>query len=47
VSEPGRCPGAGRRSLLGDANRERLIVLLREYYAAVGWIWTTRVTGSV
>jgi uncharacterized protein DUF1707 len=25
---------AGRRSLLGDADRERLVVLLREHYAA-------------
>jgi Domain of unknown function (DUF1707) len=34
MSEPwGRAP-AGRRSLLGDADRERLVALLREHYAA-------------
>ena len=34
MSEPGGAAPAGRRSLLGDADRERLIVLLREHYAA-------------
>ena len=34
MSEPGGGAPAGRRSLLGDADRERLIVLLREHYAA-------------
>jgi DUF1707 SHOCT-like domain len=35
MSEPGGGGApAGRRSLLGDADRERLIVLLREHYAA-------------
>ena len=34
MSEPEGGASAGRRSLLGDADRERLIVLLREHYAA-------------
>lgn len=34
MSEPGGDASARRRSLLGDADRERLIVLLREHYAA-------------
>jgi len=34
MSEPGSGAPAGRRSLLGDADRERLVVLLREHYAA-------------
>jgi len=34
MSEPGGGTPAGRRSLLGDEDRERLIVLLREHYAA-------------
>jgi len=34
MSEPGGGGPAGRRSLLGDADRERLIMLLREHYAA-------------
>jgi Domain of unknown function (DUF1707) len=34
MSEPGGGAPAGRGSLLGDADRERLIVLLREHYAA-------------
>ena len=34
MSESGGGAPAGRRSLLGDADRERLIVLLREHYAA-------------
>ena len=34
MSEPGGGAPAGRRSLLGDADRERLIALLREHYAA-------------
>ena len=34
MSEPGGGAPAGGRSLLGDADRERLIVLLREHYAA-------------
>ena len=34
MSEPGGGAPARRRSLLGDADRERLIVLLREHYAA-------------
>ena len=33
MSEPGGGTPAGRRTLLGDADRERLIVLLREHYA--------------
>jgi uncharacterized protein DUF1707 len=34
---PGAAPGAGpgeRRSLLGDADRDRLVAVLREHYAA-------------
>jgi DNA-binding CsgD family transcriptional regulator len=34
MSEHGGGAPAGRRSLLGDADRERLIALLREHYAA-------------
>jgi len=34
MSEPGGGAPAGRRSLLGDADREHLIALLREHYAA-------------
>ena len=34
MSEPGGGAPTGRRSLLGDADRERLVVLLREHYAA-------------
>jgi Domain of unknown function (DUF1707) len=34
MSESGGGAPAGRRLLLGDADRERLIVLLREHYAA-------------
>jgi DNA-binding CsgD family transcriptional regulator len=34
MSEPGDDAPTGRRSLLGDADRERLIALLREHYAA-------------
>ena len=34
MSEPGGGAPAGRRSLLGDADRERLVALLREHYAA-------------
>jgi DNA-binding CsgD family transcriptional regulator len=34
MSERGGGTPAGRRSLLGDADRERLIALLREHYAA-------------
>jgi hypothetical protein len=34
MSEPGGDAPAGPRSLLGDADRERLIALLREHYAA-------------
>ena len=34
MSEPGGGAPARRRSLLGDADRERLVVLLREHYAA-------------
>jgi hypothetical protein len=34
VSEPGGGAPPGGRSLLGDADRERLIALLREHYAA-------------
>ena len=34
MSEPGGGAPAGRRSLLGDADRERLLALLREHYAA-------------
>jgi len=34
MSEPGGGTSAGRRSLLGDADRERLIAALREHYAA-------------
>jgi hypothetical protein len=34
MSGPGGGAPAGRRSLLGDADRERLVVLLREHYAA-------------
>ena len=34
MSEHGGSASAGRRSLLGDADRERLIALLREHYAA-------------
>jgi hypothetical protein len=34
VSEPGGGVPARRRSLLGDADRERLVALLREHYAA-------------
>jgi Domain of unknown function (DUF1707) len=34
MSEPGGGAPAGRRSLLGDADRERLIMLPREHYAA-------------
>ncbi len=33
MSEPGSGAPAGRHSLLGDADRERLIALLREHYA--------------
>ena len=34
MSEPGGGAPAARRSLLGDADRERLVALLREHYAA-------------
>ena len=34
MSEPGGGAQAGRRSLLGNADRERLVALLREHYAA-------------
>ncbi len=34
MSEPGGGAPAGRRTLLGDADRERLVALLREHYAA-------------
>ena len=34
MSEPGGGAPTGRRSLLGDTDRERLIALLREHYAA-------------
>ena len=34
MSEPGGGAPAGRRPLLGDADRERLVALLREHYAA-------------
>jgi DNA-binding CsgD family transcriptional regulator len=34
MSEPGGGAPAGRRSLLGNADRERLVALLREHYAA-------------
>ncbi len=34
MSEPGDGGPAGRRLLLGDADRERLLALLREHYAA-------------
>jgi hypothetical protein len=34
MSEPGGGGSAGRRTLLGDADRERLVALLREHYAA-------------
>ncbi len=34
MSELGGGAPAGRRSLLGDADRERLVALLREHYAA-------------
>jgi hypothetical protein len=34
MSEPRGGAPAGRRSLLGDADRERLVGLLREHYAA-------------
>ena len=34
MSEPGGGAPARRRSLLGDADRERLVALLREHYAA-------------
>jgi DNA-binding CsgD family transcriptional regulator len=34
MSEPGGGGPAGRRTLLGDADRERLVALLREHYAA-------------
>jgi len=34
MSEPRGGAPAGRRSLLGDADRERLVALLREHYAA-------------
>ena len=34
MSEPGGGAPAGRRSLLGDADRDRLVALLREHYAA-------------
>jgi hypothetical protein len=34
MSEPGSGAPPGRRSLLGDADRERLVALLREHYAA-------------
>ena len=34
MSEPGGGAPTGRRSLLGDADRERLVALLREHYAA-------------
>ena len=34
MSEPGGGASAGRRWLLGDADREHLIALLREHYAA-------------
>jgi hypothetical protein len=34
MSEPGSGSPAGRRTLLGDADRERLVALLREHYAA-------------
>jgi hypothetical protein len=34
MSEPRGDASAGRRSLLGDADRERLVALLREHYAA-------------
>ena len=34
MSEPGGSGPAGRRTLLGDADRERLVALLREHYAA-------------
>jgi hypothetical protein len=34
MSEPGGGAPTGRRSLLGDADREHLIALLREHYAA-------------
>jgi hypothetical protein len=34
MSEPGGGGPAGRRSLLGDADREHLVALLREHYAA-------------
>jgi hypothetical protein len=34
VTGPGGGVPAGRRSLLGDADRERLVALLREHYAA-------------
>jgi len=33
MSEPGGGASAGRRLLLGDADRERLVALLREHYA--------------
>ncbi len=34
MSGPGGAAPAGRRSRLGDADRERLLALLREHYAA-------------
>jgi hypothetical protein len=34
MSEPEGGAPPGRRSLLGDADRERLVMLLREHYAA-------------
>jgi Domain of unknown function (DUF1707) len=34
MSEPGGGAPAGRRSLLGDADRKRLVALLSEHYAA-------------
>jgi hypothetical protein len=34
MSDPSGDASAGRRSLLGDADRERLVALLREHYAA-------------
>lgn len=34
MSEPGGGAPTGRRPLLGDADRERLTMLLREHYAA-------------
>jgi Domain of unknown function (DUF1707) len=34
MSEAGGGASAGRRSRLGDADRERLVALLREHYAA-------------